>query len=162
MCPPTYFFGGSAPVPRSDGAGPAHSTDALRFAHRRAGEKPFFSRIGTILFDISRGLRPRTPGYFSLAGKVPKRAHKGGTLSMGSLPYGSLPHDDTKGGACPPLDTPAWLMVVLCYQGDSRKNKWEDSSPPSDGEQYGEHSRSEWSLFSSPKKRFADKRKQGA
>ena len=53
------------------------------------------------------GLRPRTPGYFSLAGKVPKRAHKGGTLSMGSLPCGSLPRDDTKGGACPPLDTPA-------------------------------------------------------
>ena len=66
---------------------------------------------------------------------------------MGSLPYESHPRDDTKGGACPPLDTPAWLMVVLCYQGDSRKNKWEDSSPPSDGERYGEHSRSEWSLF---------------
>ena len=53
-----------------------------------------------------RGLRPRTPGYFSLAGKVPKRAHKGGTLSMGSLPYVSLPHDDTK-GAMPPLESPA-------------------------------------------------------
>src|SRR5699024_4271928 len=53
-----------------------------------------------------RGLRPRTPAYFSLAGKVGKRAHKGGTLSMGSLPYGSLPHDDTKGGASPPFGIP--------------------------------------------------------
>ena len=26
---------------------------------------------------------------------------------MGSLPYVSHPRDDTKGGACPPLDTPA-------------------------------------------------------
>ena len=46
-----------------------------------------------------RGLRPRTPGYFFDAEKVTKKAHKGGTLSMGSLPYGSHPHDDTKGGA---------------------------------------------------------------
>ena len=56
---------------------------------------------------IFRGLRPRTPGYFSLAGKVTKKPHKGGTLSMGSHPNGYLPRDDTKGGACPPLDTPA-------------------------------------------------------
>ena len=48
-----------------------------------------------------RGLRPRAPAYFSLAGKVGKRAHRGGTLSMGSLP-----HDDTKGGARPPLWIP--------------------------------------------------------
>ena len=41
-----------------------------------------------------RGLRPRTPGHFFDAEKVTKKAHKGGTLSMGSLPYGSLPHDD--------------------------------------------------------------------
>ena len=54
-----------------------------------------------------RGLRPRTPGHFFDAEKVTKKAHKGGTLSMGSLPYGSLPHDDAKGGACPPLETPA-------------------------------------------------------
>ena len=59
------------------------------------------------LSETFRGLQPRTPGDFSLAGKVTKRAHKGGTLSMGSLPYESHPRDDTKGGACPPLDTPA-------------------------------------------------------
>ena len=50
-----------------------------------------------------QGLRPRTPGYFSLAGKVPKRAHREGTLSMGSLPYVPLPHDDTKGAR------PLWI-----------------------------------------------------
>ena len=64
-----------------------------------------------------RGLRPRTPkilglpgpdpGYFLCGQKVTKKPHKGGTLSMGSLPYGSLPRDDTKGGASPPLETPA-------------------------------------------------------
>ena len=67
-----------------------------------------------------QGLRPRTPGYFSLAGKVPKRAHKGGTLSMGSLPYESLPRDDTKGGASPPLESPACLLLVLLSFGFSR------------------------------------------
>ena len=53
-----------------------------------------------------RGLRPRAPAYFSLAGKVGKRAHRGGTLSMGSLPCEPLPHDDTKGGARPPFGYP--------------------------------------------------------
>ena len=46
-----------------------------------------------------RGLRPRTPGYFLCGQKVTKKPHRGGTLSMGSLPYIPLPHDDTKGGA---------------------------------------------------------------
>ena len=58
-------------------------------------------------FAAYRGLRPRTPGHFFDAEKVTKKAHKGGTLSMGSLPYVSHPHDDAKGGACPPLETPA-------------------------------------------------------
>ena len=81
------------------------------------GEKHFFSRIGAIRFGTSRafpartrsfwGLRPQAPAYFSLAGKVGKRAHRGGTLSMGSLPYEPLPRDDTKGDARPPLETPA-------------------------------------------------------
>ena len=53
-----------------------------------------------------RGLRPRAPAYFSLVGKVGKSTHRGGTLSMGSLPCGPLPHDDTKGGARPPLWIP--------------------------------------------------------
>ena len=97
--PRTPFF--DAPVP-------AQGTDALRFACRRAGGgDKFFFRIGAILFDTFRaspartrsfwGLRPQAPAYFSLAGKVGKRAHRGGTLSMGSLPYEPLPHDDTKG-----------------------------------------------------------------
>ena len=37
---------------------------------------------------------------------------------MGSLPYVSLPHDDTKGGACPPLETPAYPPVSL-FDGGS-------------------------------------------
>ena len=32
---------------------------------------------------------------------------------MGSLPYVPHPRDDTKGGACPPLDTPASIRLVL-------------------------------------------------
>ena len=39
---------------------------------------------------------------------------------MGSLPYGSLPHDDTKGGARPPLDTPAEPPNILSDDGYSR------------------------------------------
>ena len=50
-------------------------------------------------FAAFRGLRPHALGYFFDAEKVTKKAHKGGTLSMGSLPYGSLLRDDTKGGA---------------------------------------------------------------
>ena len=38
---------------------------------------------------------------------------------MGSLPYGSLPHDDTK-GAMPPLDTPAGPPNILSDDGYSR------------------------------------------
>ena len=53
------------------------------------------------------GLRPHTPGYFSLVRKVTKSTHRGGPLSMGSLPYVPHPHDDTKGDACPPLESPA-------------------------------------------------------
>ena len=64
----------------------------------RVGEKHFFSRIAAILFGGSRGFHPRTPTYFSLVGKVGKSTHRGGTLSMGSLPYEPHPRDDTKGG----------------------------------------------------------------
>ena len=76
-----------------------------------------------------RGLRPRTPkilglpgpdpGYFLCGQKVTKKPHKGGTLSMGSLPYGSLPRDDTKGGARPPLETPAYPPVSLFAGGSA-------------------------------------------
>ena len=52
------------------------------------------------------GFQPHTPAYFSLAEKVGKRAQRGGTLSMGSLPYEPHPRDDTK-GATPPLESPA-------------------------------------------------------
>ena len=72
----------------------------------RVGEKHFFSRIAAILFGGSRGFHPRTPTYFSLVGKVGKSTHRGGTLSMGSLPYEPHPRDDTK-GATPPLESPA-------------------------------------------------------
>ena len=82
-----------------------------------------------------RGLRPRTPkilglpgpdpGYFLCGQKVTNthpghlKPHKGGTLSMGSLPYGSLPRDDTKGGARPPLETPAYPPVSLFAGGSA-------------------------------------------
>ncbi len=46
---------------------------------------------------VPRGTFPSPEKYPTLAGKVPKRAHREGTLSMGSLPYVPLPHDDTKG-----------------------------------------------------------------
>ena len=39
---------------------------------------------------------------------------------MGSLPYESLPRDDTKGGASPPLESPACLLLVLLSFGFSR------------------------------------------
>ena len=58
-------------------------------------------------YFIQWGLRPQTPTYFSLVRKVGKSTHRGGTLSMGSLPYEPHPLDDTKGGASPPLETPA-------------------------------------------------------
>ena len=38
---------------------------------------------------------------------------------MGSLPYGSLPHDDTK-GAMPPLDPPAGPPNILSDEGYAR------------------------------------------
>ena len=50
--------------------------------------------------ETFRGLRPRTPTYFSLVGKVGNThpghlsTHREGTLSMGSLPYEPHPHDD--------------------------------------------------------------------
>ena len=71
------------------------------------------------LVETFRGLRPRTPAYFSLAGKVGKRAHRGGTLSMGSLPYVPLPRDDTK-GACPLWKPPQEKRLVLVGDGYSR------------------------------------------
>ena len=46
--------------------------------------------------------RPHAPGHFLCGQKVTKKPHKGGTLSMGSLPYVSLPRDDQRGG-CGPL-----------------------------------------------------------
>ena len=36
---------------------------------------------------------------------------------MGSLPYEPHPHDDTKGDACPPLDSPAGPPNVLFNDG---------------------------------------------
>ena len=53
------------------------------------------------------GLPGPDPGYFLLVQKVTKNTHRGGTLSMGSLPYEPHPRDDTKEGARPPLESPA-------------------------------------------------------
>ena len=76
---------------------PAHLADAGLIRPSPGGwERNMF------LSKAFRGLQPRTPGDFSLAGKVTKKPHKGGTLSMGSLPYVSLPRDDQRGG-CGPL-----------------------------------------------------------
>ena len=95
-----------SPTPRFASPVPTNGTDALRFAYRRAGgRETFFSRIGAILFGGSRTSPARTRAYFSLVGKVGKSTHRGGTLSMGSLPYVPHPHDDTKGGE-PPLESP--------------------------------------------------------
>ena len=73
--------------------------------------------MAAILLTTSRGFHPRTLTYFSLVGKVGKSTHRvvgkvgksthrEGTLSMGSLPYEPHPRDDTKGDACPPLESP--------------------------------------------------------
>ena len=72
----------------------------------RVGEKYFSSLVTAILFDSFRGFQPRTLSYFLLVQKVTKNTHRGGTLSMGSLPYEPHPRDDTK-GATPPLESPA-------------------------------------------------------
>ena len=66
------------------------------------------------------GLPGPDPGHFLLVQKVTKNTHRGGTLSMGSLPYVPHPHDDTKGDACPPLESPAGPVVVLASFGNSR------------------------------------------
>ena len=78
----------------------------------RVGEKYFSSLVTAILFDSFRGFQPRTLSYFLLVQKVTNthpghlNTHRGGTLSMGSLPYEPHPRDDTKGGARPPLESP--------------------------------------------------------
>ena len=59
------------------------------------------------LSETLRGFQPRAPTYFSLVGKVGKSTHRGGTLSMGSLPYVPLPHDDTKGAR------PLWIPPCI-------------------------------------------------
>ena len=87
-------------------------------------DSPIAGRVGRNMFLSETltlwGFQPQTPAYFSLAGKVGKRAHREGTLSMGSLPYVPLPHDDTK-GAQPPLDSPAGPIVISVSYGHSRR-----------------------------------------
>ena len=96
-----YLSGPPAPDPGFDCSVPAHGTDALRFAYRRAGGgETFFSRIGAILFGGSWAFPAQTRAYFSLVGKVGKSTHRGGTLSMGSLPY--VPHPRDTPSAAPP------------------------------------------------------------
>ena len=113
---PFLAFGGCAPVPPFfDAPAPAHGTDGLGFARRRAGGR------GRNMFlpETFRGLRPRTPSYFLLVQKVTKNTHRGGTLSMGSLPYEPHPRDDTKGGARPPFGFPPQDFYLSCYSLDA-------------------------------------------
>ena len=84
----------------------------------RVGEKYFSSLVTAILFDSFRGFQPRTLSYFLLVQKVTKNTHRGGTLSMGSLPYGPHPHDDTKGDVCPPLES-----SLHCRKSDVRRKR---------------------------------------
>ena len=84
----------------------------------RVGEKYFSSLVTAILSDSFRGFQPRTLSYFLLVQKVTKNTHRGGTLSMGSLPYGPYPHDDTKGDVCPPLESP-----LHCRKSDVRRKR---------------------------------------
>ena len=72
-----------------------------------------------ILIAAFQGFQPRTLGYFLLVQKVTKNTHRGGTLSMGSLPYEPHPRDDTK-GACPPLESPASPLPDFVSYGNSR------------------------------------------
>ena len=72
----------------------------------RVGEKNFLpNRFHSIRY--LPGLPGPDPGYFLYGQKVTKKPHRGGTLSMGSLPYEPHPRDDSKGDACPPLESPA-------------------------------------------------------
>src|SRR5699024_7872999 len=98
-----------------------------RFAYRRAGGKETF--LPPNRCDSAHnllGLPGPDPGHFLLVQKVTNthpehlNTHRGGTLSMGSLPYVPLPRDDTKGGARPPLDSPAGPVLVLVNEGNSR------------------------------------------
>ena len=85
----------------SDGTMPAHGTDGLRFAYRRAGGKATF--LPPNRCDSAHnllGLPGPDPSHFLLVQKVTKNTHRGGTLSMGSLPYVPHPHDTPS--AAPP------------------------------------------------------------
>src|SRR5699024_2944307 len=83
-----------------------------------------------ILFGSSQGVLPWTPTFSGLPAPHPgllfprrksrQKGARGGTLSMGSLPCGPHPRDDTKGGARPPLDSPASSILVLLFYGNSR------------------------------------------
>ena len=67
-----------------------------------------------ILIAAFQGFQPRTLGYFLLVQKVTKNTHRGGTLSMGSLPYEPHPRDDTK-GACAPLWNPPPALCLISF-----------------------------------------------
>ena len=74
------------------------------------------------------GFHPHTPTYFFLVEKVGKNTHGGETLSMGFLPRDPLIRDDTKGGASPPLETPAYPPVSL-FDGGSASQGLPAGSP---------------------------------
>ena len=79
---------------------PAHLADAGLIRPSPGGwERNMF------LSEILWGFQPHTLSYFLLVQKVTNthpghlNTHRGGTISMGSLPYVPLPHDDTKGAS---------------------------------------------------------------
>ena len=82
------------------------------------GRNIFLPWLLLFYIDSFRGFQPRTLSYFLFVQKVTKNTHRGGTLSMGSLPYGPYPHDDTKGDVCPPLESP-----LHCRKSDVRRKR---------------------------------------
>ena len=57
------------------------------------------------------GSAPTPRVTFCVDKKSPKNHTEGETLSMGFLPRDPLFRDDTKGDACPPLESPAYEEI---------------------------------------------------
>src|SRR5699024_12263790 len=94
--------GAFGPTPRFDSSEPTHLADAGLIRVPPGGwERNIF--LPNRCHSIRRllGLPGPDLGHFLYGQKVTKKPHKGGTLSMGSLPYVSHPHDDTKGAYAP-------------------------------------------------------------
>ena len=115
------FPGGFAPTLLFfDAPVPTHGTDALRFAYRRAGggETFFFTGYCSSARQL-RGFHPRAPSDFSLAGKVTKRAHRGGDPFDGVPPLSTPPPRRHKGGRLPPFGIPRIPFYLSCLMVDT-------------------------------------------